>query len=210
MSIAAPRYTDADFPAYRFIPGVHPHPTADPRGHSHLPPGEPHPVVVFKPPEEWDHSFDYLYGCDLYNHAYWWEAHEAWEGLWQLTDKKGAQGHFLQLIIQVSACHLKLHTGKLEGVLSLRRSSRGHFDAWRRMAAGSGPGQRSTCEDAPFMGLPVQRWYAEVEAYYDARLRTIGSRRGSSVPGARLEHEFNAYPYIRLCGERSTYKRQRD
>jgi predicted metal-dependent hydrolase len=52
---------------------------------------------------------------DLHNFAYWWEAHEAWEGLWQLTDKRCEQAQFLQGLIQVSAALLKRHMGSPEG-----------------------------------------------------------------------------------------------
>ena len=67
------------FPPYRHIPGVTPHPIRDPRGHSY---GieEVHDVDPL-PPELWQQNEDYLYGVDLYNFAYWWEAHEAWGGV---------------------------------------------------------------------------------------------------------------------------------
>jgi hypothetical protein len=29
----------------------------------------------------------FLWGLDLFNHYYYWEAHEAWEGLWQVADR---------------------------------------------------------------------------------------------------------------------------
>ena len=45
--------------------------------------GVPLPTAVCVSPENWAKSHDHLYGC-LYNHAYWWEAREVWEGLWQL------------------------------------------------------------------------------------------------------------------------------
>ena len=57
-----------------------PHPTQDERGHSYSR-GEEAPALYF-PPESWRENADYLYGVDLYNHGYLWEAHEAWEGLW--------------------------------------------------------------------------------------------------------------------------------
>ncbi len=31
----------------------------------------------------------FLWGLDLFNHGYYWEAHEAWEGLWQVADRDG-------------------------------------------------------------------------------------------------------------------------
>ena len=119
----APRYCDEPFPAYRFIPGCNPHPTADPRGHSYAAPGAQGPSVVWVAPQDWAKSTDYRYGCDLYNHAYWWEAHEAWEGLWQLTEKEGMQGRFLKGLIQMSACHLKRFVGH-SGLLMMLDISR--------------------------------------------------------------------------------------
>ena len=58
---------------------MHPHPTNSPEGHSYGKEDEEH--------EKWDSDLwkdneDYLFGIDLYNYHYYWEAHEAWEGLW--------------------------------------------------------------------------------------------------------------------------------
>jgi len=157
MQLSAPRYCDRPFPPYRYVPGRFPHPTAHPAGHSFVAPGAPHPRATFHPPDEWRQSEEYLYGCDLYNHGYWWEAHEAWESLWQVCDKRGVQGRFLQALIQVSACHMKLYEGKLEGVRSLLASSRGHMDFVRSRLR---PGE-------PFMGLDFAAWCEAVRAYYD-------------------------------------------
>src|SRR5437868_3427744 len=109
--LSAPRLCDRPFPPYRFTPARDPHPIADPRGHSYLPSGTGHAIVEYVPPEQWRRSMEYLYGCDLYNHGYWWEAHEAWEGLWRVVPRDSAQHRFLQGIIQVAACHLKLYLG---------------------------------------------------------------------------------------------------
>jgi hypothetical protein len=179
MTISAPRYTERPFPPYRFVPGQSPHPTADPQGHSYRPRGAPEPHVEFVAPERWRQSPDYLYGVDLYNHGFWWEAHEAWEGLWQLTDKSGVQGQFLQGLIQCSACHLKWHMGQLDGVARLRTSSRAYLDFVIAHAPGSF-----------FMGLDVHEFAQRFPEYYD---RVLG--RGSS---AVQRHEPAAYPYIVL------------
>jgi hypothetical protein len=176
VELTATRYTATPFPPYRFRPGRHPHPTANPQGHSYLPPGAAHPEVRFRTAEQWRDSEDYLYGCDLYNHAYWWEAHEAWEGLWQLTDKRGFQGQFLQTVIQVSAAHLKLSMGRLEGVRSLLESSRGHGAAALSLAG---------CDE--IMGLNLRLWYGRVEAYFAARL-------AEAVPA----HDPVTYPFVVL------------
>jgi hypothetical protein len=178
MELRAPRYTDLPFPPYRFRPGRHPHPTAHPNGHSYEPPGAPHHAVAFVEPHQWRDSPEYLYGCDLYNHAYWWEAHEAWEGLWQLTNKTDVQGRFLQALIQVAACHLKLEIGKPEGVRSLRASCAEHA---RFVLARIG--------ETPYMGLAFAAWRREVDAYYAQRC---------SAREVFLPHDPVTYPYIVL------------
>lgn len=113
-----PRYTGRAFPPYRFIAGLNPHPRRDPRGHTYGQPEKPPPSV---PPDRWKDNEEYLFGIDLYNHAYWWECHEALEGLWHLTGHKGGEAQFLQGIIQVAAANLKRHTGVLEGSRRLAR-----------------------------------------------------------------------------------------
>lgn len=122
------RYTARSFPPYRYVPGIHPHPVAHPQGHSHNPSGAHPEAGPLLPPDRWHECDDYLYGVDLYNHWYWWEAHEAWEGVWQQSDKAGVQGRFLQGLIQVSAAQLKRHVGQPEGVQRLLARSAEHLD----------------------------------------------------------------------------------
>ena len=176
----APRYCDIPFPSYRFIPGRNPHPTADPRGHSYQAAGTPSRCIPFVSPAEWAKSIDYLYGCDLYNHAYWWEAHEAWEGLWQLTDKGGIQGRFLQGLIQASACHLKRFLGQVNGVERLCRTSLSYLRAVVDKTTGP-----------TFMGLDLVAFVRDFEAYD----HTCGARSDMT-----LDHDSRIYPYLRLDG----------
>jgi hypothetical protein len=122
-----PRYSTRAFPPYRYVPGLHPHPVANPQGHSFNPAGEHPPAGALLPPERWRECEDYLYGVDLYNYWYWWEAHEAWEGIWQQSDKRSAQGHFLQGLIQISAAQLKRHVGHTEGVARLLARAQEHL-----------------------------------------------------------------------------------
>lgn len=178
MELSAPRYSQTPFPAYRFVPGRHPHPTAHPEGHSYHGPKHAEPEVAYYPPEQWRCSEDYLYGCDLYNHGYWWEAHEAWEGLWQLTDKSGVQGRFLQSLIQASARHLKLYTQKLRGIESLGISSTQHMQfVLERL------------ESPVYMGLDFKAWTTQVDDYYQAALA-----RNPQKP----THNYSRYPYVIL------------
>ncbi|MGH8654417.1 MAG: hypothetical protein ACREYE_20620 [Gammaproteobacteria bacterium] len=67
------RYCARSFPAYRFVPGRNPHPLRDPKGHSY---GASRAMATRFEPSQWRTSTDYLYGVDLFNYCYWWEAHE--------------------------------------------------------------------------------------------------------------------------------------
>lgn len=107
------------FPPYRHVPGVTPHPIRDPQGHSYGLEEDDDPVSL---PADWRQTEDYLYGVDLYNFAYWWEAHEAWEGLWNKTEDDCRL--FLQGLIQISASLIKYHMRQLRGLQSLSTNGR--------------------------------------------------------------------------------------
>lgn len=121
---------DRLFPPYRHLPGDTPHPRKHPRGHSHGIPDlcESPPLTA----TNWGTNAAYLYGVDLFNYAYWWEAHEQWEGLWLQTNEQPKEGDlsrdYLQGLIQASASLLKWHQGYAEGMrrLEVRARSRLH------------------------------------------------------------------------------------
>ena len=48
-----------------------------------------------------------MYGVDLFNHRYWWEAHEAWEAIWLAAGRNSQAGCFIQGLIQLAAGQLK-------------------------------------------------------------------------------------------------------
>jgi len=143
-----PRYTDHPLPPHRFLPG-------DER-QAEIPPLPEPPALQDAP--SWRSCTAYLYGCDLYNHGFWWESHEIWEELWHPAAKAPPprlQHAFLQGLIQVAACAIKLEQGKSRGVQTLLRSSEGHLG---EVIAHIG--------DESFMGLRVARWYTGVQRYY--------------------------------------------
>jgi len=112
------RYSSRPLPAYRYVPGLHPHPVRDPRGHSY------EPVLRFNRHapwrvDEWRTLDDWLYGVDLFNRFYFWEAHEAWEGLWAAVKRDTAPALLLQGLIQIAAALLKTHMGVLLGARTL-------------------------------------------------------------------------------------------
>lgn len=102
------RYTNRPFPPYRYVPGKAPHPTRDPEGHSY----NKHPVkpAIFKT-GQWQTCNEYLYGIDLFNHGYWWEAHEALEAVWVAAGRQTETGLFIQGLIQIAVSHLKMFQG---------------------------------------------------------------------------------------------------
>ena len=116
-----PRLAPArSFPAYRYLPGETPHPTRDPRGHSYAV-AEPASPASCPPPDEWRRSEEYLYAIDLYNHGYFWEAHESWELLWRAAPETSAQHVFLQALIQAAAASLQRRLGAEAGARRLAR-----------------------------------------------------------------------------------------
>ncbi|GAB5471229.1 MAG: hypothetical protein Kilf2KO_42590 [Rhodospirillales bacterium] len=169
-----PRWSDETLPPYRFIPGLTPHPQADPRGYAY---GVAAAVVAPLPPEAWRNSANYLQGCDLYNRGYWWEAHEAWEALWQVTRARPDQHRFLQGLIQSANAHLKLALGKPRAVARLWSKAGGHFD----LALAEGAGSEG------IMGLALAPWRAATDAYLTERLARATDR-----------HNPAAFPYIEL------------
>ena len=62
-------------------------------------------------PDKWHSCEEYLYGIDLFNHGYWWEAHEALEAVWAAAGRRTKTGFFVQGLIQVAVAHLKKFQG---------------------------------------------------------------------------------------------------
>jgi hypothetical protein len=116
LSDPAPRLVpDLPFPRYAHVPGQTPHPHSDPRGHSYGPPAAPAAPLD---PAHWPESRVYLYGLDLFNHGYYWEAHEAWEGLWHACGRAGTVADLLKGLIKLAAAGVKHREGRPAGVRS--------------------------------------------------------------------------------------------
>ncbi|MEP7127138.1 MAG: DUF309 domain-containing protein [Byssovorax sp.] len=140
------RYTQLAFPAYRYVPGRGPHPRRDPGGHSYR---RPEPRSAPLDPAEWAQSSVYLYGVDLFNYAYWWEAHESFEAIWQVADKDGPLGQMLQGLIQIAAGNLK-------------RFMEAESAAQKLGARGLA---RLGTVPSPFLGIDVRAFEAEARGY---------------------------------------------
>jgi hypothetical protein len=67
----------------------------------------------------------YLRGIDLFNFGYWWESHEAWEGLWRACGRRGPAADFLKGLIKLAAAGVKASTGTARRCPLARPSGRG-------------------------------------------------------------------------------------
>jgi predicted metal-dependent hydrolase len=114
--MAPPRFVpDIPFPPYTFVPGRAPHPVRDPEGHLFEKHPEPPPPLD---PARWQDSRAYLHGVDLFNHGYYWEAHEVWEGLWNAAGRSGITADFVKGLIKLAAAGVKVRQGQPRGVAS--------------------------------------------------------------------------------------------
>ena len=111
---------EKQFPLYRHIPGQTPHPLRDPNGHSYGLDENVKDAILST--DMWSENNTYLYGVDLFNFAYWWEAHEAWEGLWHQAED--TYRLFLQGLIQISASLIKYHMRMLRPLRTLSIAGR--------------------------------------------------------------------------------------
>ena len=181
-----PRYCpQRPFPPYRHIPGITPHPIRDPLGHSYEPVEEtsgPDASDVPLPPEMWRENEEYLYGVDLYNFAYWWEAHEAWEGLWHQAED--TYRLFLQGLIQVSAAHIKYHSRMLRPLRTLSTAGR---EKLRQVV------DESSCTHGVYMGVDLFEFLEDASAFFAtffADVVTEDTYRGAAVRAPLISLQF--------------------
>lgn len=106
---------DRPWPPYTYLPGRNPHPSRDPEGHLHAAP----PLdATFPGAPKWQAWAPFLFGVDLFNHGYYWEAHEAWESAWHACGRSGPVGRQLQGLIHLAGAGFATRRGKDAGRLS--------------------------------------------------------------------------------------------
>ena len=128
-----------------------------PEGHSHgLAAPSPGPEVG-RLTETWTECASYLLGVDLFNRAYFWEAHEAWEEVWNAVGHTTSPGRLLQGMIQVSAALLKRHLGVPRGASGNFRKAGVNLEA---VELECGP---------VLLGLDIPEWRSRVALYMDDR-----------------------------------------
>lgn len=108
-----PRYLpEIPFPAYAYVPGRALHPASS----------EGHLAGRFEPPGSMIDGVGptddaaWLRGIDLFNHGYYWEAHEVWEAAWKACGKQGVVADFIKALIKLAACGVKVREGRPVGV----------------------------------------------------------------------------------------------
>ena len=97
----------------------------------------------------------FLWGLDLFNHGYYWEAHEAWEGLWQVADRDGPLRMLFKGLILLSAAGIKIRERKnaaaarhaKRAAALLRQSTKVPDRAFKR-ALGMSPAALAGCAEA--------------------------------------------------------------
>lgn len=154
---------EKSFPSYAYLPGRQPHPVRDPAGHSYHSEAIP---VAEEPSLDSDMFF---WGIDLFNHGYYWEAHEAWEGLWQVADQGAPLRTLFKGLILLSAAGVKIREGK--HAAAVRHAGRAAGLLRRLMNA-----QDRAFECALGMSLAVLAEHAEAAARSPAILQatTLG------------------------------------
>ena len=152
-------------PPYAYLPGRHPHPVRDPGGHSYGARDAPH-----------ESSEGLLWGIDLFNHGYSWEAHEAWEPLWFAADRSSAARSLYKGLILLAAASVKIREGK--GAAALKHAERSA--ALLRRATGAAAGTFRAAA-----GLSPSELADRVQASYCLPLRTHGSADPHLVIHAR-------------------------
>ena len=105
------RYTHYDLLQTAYIPGETARPTKEPLEEEGVTP------VSLSAVSPHENSF-FLFAVDLFNHHYFWEAHEAWETIWHL-EKAPELRNLIQGLIQLSGSYLKIIQGNERGTRTL-------------------------------------------------------------------------------------------
>jgi uncharacterized protein len=167
------RYSQRAFPPYSFQPGVNSHPHENPQGHSY---GKPETAVNPLNVENWAGNETYLYGVDLYNHQYWWESHEAWEGLWKASSDPLTK-EFLQGLIKVSAAFIKWQAKSPRGLKIHYENALAHL-------------KKVSAKHPVYMGVDLPGYIRRLEEVFTPVLET---------PADPWPSPTENYPLVSLC-----------
>ncbi len=138
------RVPDWPLPPYRFVPGLNPHPFRHPDGHMYTD-GSPPPAETWDPTVSWEQDTAWLRGLDLFDHCFYWEAHEVWEGIWRSAPRDDPYAELLQGLIQAAAFLLKQHMGQEAAAEHLRSASAARLSSARDRCGSSFRGVELDC-----------------------------------------------------------------
>jgi uncharacterized protein len=142
-------------PPYSYVPGRFPHPLRDPHGHSF---GHSPPPLVLRSAGEGRNCREFLRGVELFDHGYYWEAHESWEAVWIALGRRGREADFVKGLIKLAAAGVKAREGRPEGVARHARRAAELF----RAVAGAGSEARS------FWGMSLAELIRSAEKLQEA------------------------------------------
>jgi predicted metal-dependent hydrolase len=112
-------------------------------------------------------------GVELFNAGYYWEAHEVWEELWHVEERRGATAEMLKGLIKLAAAGVKAREGRENGVRTHCRRAAESFER----AASQGGGRR--------LGLNLKLWASR------ARLLAENPPRDPGPPDAAVTRVFS-------------------
>lgn len=143
MSDEPSRPGTSDWPPYAFVPGgPWPHPNRA-RKAQELPEfGAATPLMA----EDVAGSPLFRRGIELFDAGYYWEAHEAWEILWNAAGRRGAVADLLRGLIKLAAAGLKVRERREAGVKTHARRAAGCFAAACRQGG------------TPLLGMDLPLW----------------------------------------------------
>jgi len=126
-----PRYCDRELPAFAYLPGVN------------------------QRPKDFEVSSEnaFVYGVDLYNHAYWWEAHDAWEAEWHRQPQQSLSRLGLGLLINAANLNLKITLGNAKAADRLWRDMAARHEEWRVRGG------------ARLFGVDIESWFVRYRNY---------------------------------------------
>ena len=169
--LQVPRYTDLPLPEWRCIP-VH----AAVPDKARLDPVTAGVPGRFAPEEAARHPA-FLFGVDLFNTGFFWEAHEVWEPCWMALAPNSRERTACQALIQGANACLKLRFGWRKAFYRLT-------DEVVRLTREAGAGEE------PVLGIALEQW--------SGGFKDFAGRLGE---GAELDLGFDtgdldAFPYL--------------
>ncbi|MGI9414317.1 MAG: DUF309 domain-containing protein [Hyphomicrobiales bacterium] len=168
-----PRYTDLPLPEWRCVPV-----------HAAVPDSARLEPVTAGVPDRLDaadaavHSA-FLFGIDLYNHGFFWEAHELWEPCWMALAPNSRERTGCRALIQGANACLKLRFGWRKAFFRLSGEV-------ARLVRDAHAGQGDV------LGIDLETWSQDFSVFAE-RLRA----GGELDPGYDAS-EVEAFPYLHL------------